>query len=105
MSSASKRSLPTRISTPSTASIGKCLMHNCELPAKMFLSFTAAGRNWSESERNDSALRPMFNGRSAAANGAEKSFTPEREAFLIFSREKDNTLFEVQNRIPVFCAE
>ena len=50
----------------------------------MFLSFTAAGRNWNESERNASALRPMFNGRSAAANGAEKSFTPEREAFLIY---------------------
>jgi len=33
----------------------------------------------------------MFNGRFAAANGAEKSFTPEREVFLIFSREKDNT--------------
>jgi len=50
----------------------------------MFLSFTAAGRNWNESERNDSAVRPMFNGRFAAANGAEKSFTPE----LILSRRR-----------------
>jgi ATP-binding cassette subfamily F protein uup len=53
MSSASKRSLPTRIFTPSTASIGRCLMRNSELPEKMFLSFTAAGRNWNESEPND----------------------------------------------------
>jgi ATP-binding cassette subfamily F protein uup len=78
--------------------LGKCLMHNCELPEKMFLSFTAAGRNWSESERNDSALRPMFNGRSAAANGAEKSFTPEREAFLIFSREQGINTFPTKAR-------
>jgi ATP-binding cassette subfamily F protein uup len=58
-----------RISTPSAASIGRCLMRNSELPEKMFLSFTAAGRNWNKSEPNDSALRPMFNGRFAAANG------------------------------------
>src|SRR5262249_15934352 len=83
MSSASKRSLPTRIFTPSTASIGRCLMRNSELPEKMFLSFTAGGRNWNKSEPNDSALRPMFNGRFAAANGAKKPFTPEREGFLI----------------------
>jgi hypothetical protein len=43
----------------------------------------------------------MFNGRSAAANGAEKSFTPEREAFLIFSREKDNT-FPTKARHVIF---
>src|SRR5262249_44274966 len=51
MSSASKRSLPTRIFTPSTASIGRCLMRNSELPEKMFLSFTAAGRNWNDRQQ------------------------------------------------------
>src|SRR5262249_31791597 len=39
---------------------------NSELPEKMFLSFTAAGRNWSESEPNDKrSARRIFEQTSA----------------------------------------
>src|ERR1700751_1095289 len=75
MSSASKRGLPTRISTPNTASIGRCLMRNSELPEKMFLSFIAAGRNWNESEPNDKrSARRIF--RTDVREEDERKFSP-----------------------------
>jgi hypothetical protein len=40
----------------------------------------------------------MFNGRFAAANGAEKSFTPERKALLIFSRQQGINIFPMKAR-------
>jgi len=40
----------------------------------------------------------MFNGQFAVANGAEKSFTPECEAFLIFSREQGINTFSTKAR-------
>ena len=40
----------------------------------------------------------MFNGRLAAGNGAEKSFTLERGAFLIFSREQGINTFPTKAR-------
>src|SRR6202030_4056413 len=43
------RSLPIRNFTPNTVRVGRRLRRSSKPHAKMFLSFTAAGRNWNES--------------------------------------------------------